>query len=69
MSRTGTRRRRLPRQRSRLNRMVFNDTLLAVAGVFVAIALFAFGGLALDWWVYHDRYQIGFIDYLRTFVF
>ncbi len=66
---SGTRRRRLPRERSRLNRMVFNDTLLALVGVLVAIALFSVGGLALDWWVYRERYGIGFIDYLSTFVF
>ena len=35
----------------------------------VGVALFAIGGLALDWWVYKDRYGIGFIDYLRVIVF
>ena len=62
-------RRRLPKERSRLNRLIFNDTLLAFIGVVVGIALFSLGGLALDWWVYHDRYGLGFIDYLRVIVF
>ena len=62
-------RRRLPKERSRLNRLIFNDTLLAFIGVVVGIALFSLGGLALDWWVYHDRYGLGFIDYLRIIVF
>ena len=61
--------RRLPKERSRLNRRIFNDTLLAFIGVVVGIALFVVGGLALDWWVYQDRYGIGFIDYLRVIVF
>lgn len=61
--------RRLPKERSRLNRRIFNDTLLAFIGVVVGVALFAIGGLALDWWVYKDRYGIGFIDYLRVIVF
>ena len=61
--------RRLPRERSRLNRRIFNDTLLAFIGVVVGIAVFVVGGLALDWWVYKDRYGIGFIDYLRVIVF
>ena len=61
--------RRLPKERSRLNRRIFNDTLLAFIGVVVGVALFAIGGLALDWWVYQDRYGIGFIDYLRVIVF
>lgn len=61
-------RRRLPKERSRWSRMVFNETLLACFGVVVVVGLFVIGGLALDWWVYHDRYGIGFVDYLRTFV-
>lgn len=67
--RRDSRKRRLPKERSRLNRLIFNDTLLAFIGVVVGIALFSLGGLALDWWVYHDRYGLGFIDYLRIIVF
>lgn len=67
--RRDSRKRRLPKERSRLNRLIFNDTLLAFVGVVVGIALFSLGGLALDWWVYHDRYGLGFIDYLRVIVF
>ena len=52
-----------------LGRILRSQTMLAVLGTLVAIALFSLGGLALDWWVYNDRYQIGFIDYLRVFVF
>lgn len=69
MGRRRDSRRRLPKERSRLNRLIFNDTLLAFIGVVVGIALFSLGGLALDWWVYHDRYGLGFIDYLRIIVF
>ena len=69
MGRRRDSRRRLPKERSRLNRIIFNDTLLAFIGVVVGIALFSLGGLALDWWVYHDRYGLGFIDYLRIIVF
>ena len=69
MRRSETGKRRLPKERSRLNRRIFNDTLLAFIGVVVGIALFALAGLALDWWVYQDRYGIGFIDYLRIIVF
>ena len=69
MGRRRDSRRRLPKERSRLNRLIFNDTLLAFLGVVVGIALFSLGGLALDWWVYHDRYGLGFIDYLRIIVF
>ena len=59
----------LPKERSRLNRLIFNDTVLAFIGVVVAIAVLGFGGLALDWWVFHDRYGVGFWDYLRVIVF
>ena len=52
-----------------LGQILRSQTMLAVLGTLVAIALFSLGGLALDWWVYNDRYQIGFIDYLRVFVF
>ena len=52
-----------------LGRVARSQTVLALLGTLVAIALFSIGGLALDWWVYNDRYQIGFIDYLRVFVF
>ena len=52
-----------------LGRVLRSQTMLALFGTLVAIALFAVGGLALDWWVYNDRYQIGFLDYLRVFVF
>lgn len=61
--------RRLPKERSRLNRMIFNDTLVAFVGVVLAIAVFSLGGLALDWWVFNDRYGVGFWDYLRVIVF
>ena len=69
MRRSESGKRRLPKERSRLNRRIFNDTLLAFIGVVVGVALFAVAGLALDWWVYKDRYGIGFIDYLRVIVF
>ena len=52
-----------------LGRVLRSQTMLALIGTLVAIALFSLGGLALDWWVFYDRYQIGFIDYLRAFVF
>ena len=52
-----------------LGRVLRSQTVLALLGTLAAIALFSFGGLALDWWVFYDRYQIGFIDYLRAFVF
>ena len=52
-----------------LGRILCSQTMLAVLGTLIAIVLFSLGGLALDWWVYNDRYQIGFIDYLRVFVF
>ena len=52
-----------------LGRVLRSQTVLALLGTLAAIALFSIGGLALDWWVYNDRYQIGFLDYLRVFVF
>lgn len=52
-----------------LVRLLRSQTMLALVGTLIAIALFSLGGLALDWWVFYDRYQIGFFDYLRTFVF
>ncbi len=60
---------RLPKERSARSRRIFNDTLLASLGVVAAIALFALGGLALDWLVYQERYGLGFYDYLRVVVF
>lgn len=61
--------RHLPKERSRLNRAIFNDTVVSFIGVVVAIAIFGLAGLALDWWVFHDRYGVGFWDYLRVIVF
>ena len=60
----------LPRESTgKLARALRSQTLWALIGTLVAIALFTLGALALDWWVYHDRYRLGFFDYLRTFVF
>ena len=61
--------RRLPKERSARSRRIFNDTLLAALGVVAATLLLALGGLALDWWVFSDRYGLGFYDYLRVVVF
>ncbi len=52
-----------------LGGLLRSQTMLALIGTLGAIALFSLGGLALDWWVFYDRYRIGFIDYLRAFVF
>ena len=52
-----------------MNRAIFNDTVVSFIGVVVAIAIFGLAGLALDWWVFHDRYGVGFWDYLRVIVF
>ena len=68
-TRAPARRVRLRPERSARSRRIFNDTLLASLGVVVAVAVLAFGGLALDWWVFHDRYGLGFYDYLRVVVF
>ena len=53
----------------KLARALRSQTLWALIGTLAAIALFTLGGLALDWWVYYDRYRLGFVDYLRAFVF
>ena len=53
----------------RLARLLRGDTLRSLAAVTVICLIVSFGGLALTWLVYRERYGLGFIDYLRVMVF
>ena len=57
------------RPRSRLARVLLNDTLIAVIAVVGVVLLVALLGLVLTWMVFRDRYEVGFVEYLRLFVF
>ena len=50
-------------------RLAWNDTVLALVGVLAAIAALALAGVALTWLVFHDRYGVGFLEYLTEIVF
>ena len=50
-------------------RWMLNDTVLALLGVLAAIAVLAFAGVVLTWFVFRERYGLGFVDYLTEVVF
>lgn len=50
-------------------RLACSDTVLALVGVLTAIAALALAGVALTWLVFHDRYGVGFLEYLTEIVF
>ena len=58
----------MPKARSPVARLLRSPTVVAFVAVVGVVMVILFGFVVLTWLVFQERYGVGFVDYVRTFL-